>query len=113
MKLFGGEVGEGGIVFVVAADGGVAEEDAAAAVGLQAMLVRVDDDGVGVGDGVVGGAGFGAEVVGEGEVATVGGVDVDAEVVLFLELEDLGERIYGSDSGGAEGGDYYCRRFGW
>ena len=53
------EVGVGGVVFVEAADGGVAEEDTAATVGLQAVLVRIDDDGVGVRDGVEGGTGFG------------------------------------------------------
>ena len=50
VEFFGGEVGEGRVVFVEAADGGIAEEDGAAAVGLEAMLVRVDDDGVGLGD---------------------------------------------------------------
>src|ERR1035437_8852787 len=66
------EVGEGGVVLVEAADGGVAEENAAAAVGLQAVLVRVDDERVGAGDGVEGGAGFGREIAGEGEVSAVG-----------------------------------------
>ena len=62
VEVFRGEVGVGRVVFVEAADGGVAEEDAAAAVGLEAVLVGVDDDGVGVGDGVEGGAGLGGEV---------------------------------------------------
>ena len=91
----------GGVVFVEAANGGIAEEDAAAAVGLKAMLVRVDDDGVGVGDGVEGSAGLGREIGGESEVSTVGGVDVDAEFVFFLELEDAVERVDGADAGGA------------
>ena len=72
VEVFGGEVGVGRVVLVEAAHGGVAEEDAAAAVGLQAVLVRVDDEGVGVGDGVERGAGFGVEIAGEGEVAAVG-----------------------------------------
>ena len=88
-------------MFVEAANGGIAEEDAAAAVGLEAMLVRVDDDGVGVGDGVEGGAGFGRKIGGESEVATVGGVDVDAEFVFLLKLDDAIERIDGADAGGA------------
>ena len=106
MEFLRGEVGVRGVVFVEAADGGVAEEDAAAAVGLEAVLVRVDDDGVGVRDGVEGGAGLGGEVGGEGEVATVGGVDVDAELVFLLEGDDLVERIDGADGGGAECDDY-------
>src|SRR5713101_8311046 len=48
-----------------------------------------------------GGAGFGGEVCGEGEVATVGGIDVDAEFVSLLEGDDPVERIYGADGGGA------------
>src|SRR5690606_41554092 len=46
-----GEVGVGRVVAVEPADGGVAEEDAAAAVGLEPMLVGVHDDRVGPGDG--------------------------------------------------------------
>ena len=106
VEVFGGEVSVGGVVLVEAADGGVAEEDASAAVGLEAVFVGVDDDGVGVGDGVEGSAGCGREVGGEGEVASVGGVDVDAEFVLLLEGEDLVEGVDGADGGGAEGGDY-------
>jgi hypothetical protein len=94
-------------VFVEAADGRVAEEDTAAAVGLEAMLVRIDDDGVGVGYGVEGGTGFGREIRREGEIATVGGVDVDAEFVFFLKRHDLVERIDGADSGGPQC-NYYC-----
>ena len=43
----------------------------------------------------------GDEICGEGEVATVGGVDVDAEFVFLLERDDLVERIDGADGGGA------------
>jgi len=38
VELVGGEVGVGRVVLVEASDGGVAKEDAAAAVGLEAML---------------------------------------------------------------------------
>ncbi len=106
VEFFGGEVGEGRVVLVEAAYAGIAEEDSSAAVGLEAVFVGVDDDGVGVGDGVVGSAGGGREVGREGEVASVGRVDVDAEFVFLLEEEDLVEGIDGSDGGGAEGGDY-------
>ncbi len=73
--------------------------------------MRIDDDGVGLRDGVEGGPGFGREVGGEGEVASVGGVDVDAEVVALLEFENLVEGIDGSGGGGAEGDDDGCRCF--
>ncbi len=93
-------------MLVEAAYGWVAEENGSAAVGLKAVFVGIDDDGVGVGDGVVGGAGLGSEVGGEGEVASVGGVYVDAEVVPLLKFQDLVERVYGADGGGAQGDDY-------
>ena len=81
VEVFRGEVSVGRVVFVEAADSRVAKEDAAAAVGLEAVLMGVDDDGVGVGNGIEGGRGFGGEIAGEGEVASVGCIDVDAKVV--------------------------------
>ena len=65
----------------------------------------IDDDGVGVRDGVEGGAGLGGKVGGEGEVATIGGVDVDAELVFLLQGDDLVEGIDRADGCGAQGGD--------
>ena len=56
VQLVRREVGVGRIVAVEAPDGGIAKEHAAAAVGLQPVLVRVDDDGVGVADRIEGGA---------------------------------------------------------
>src|ERR1700730_6726837 len=106
MEVFGGEVGVRGVVFVEAACCGVAKEDAAAAVGLEAVLVRVDNQRINSGDDVEGGASGGVEVGAEGEVASVGGVDVDAELVLGLKLHDLVERVDGADGGGPEGDDY-------
>ena len=54
----------------------------------------------------IGGAGWRRERFGdEGEVASVGRVDVDAEAVAVAEREDLVERIDGADGGGAEGDD--------
>ena len=45
-------------MLVEPADGGISKENAPAAIRLQAVLVRIDDDGVGVWNGVEGGAGF-------------------------------------------------------
>ncbi len=47
VQVAGGEVGVRRVVLVQPADAGVAEQHRAAAVGLQAVLVRVDDDAVG------------------------------------------------------------------
>ena len=99
VEVVRGEIGVGGVVFVETADGGVAEEDAAAAVGLEAVLVRIDDDGLGVGDGVECGSGFRGQIGGEDEVATIGSIDVDAEFVFFPEHNNLVERIDGADGG--------------
>jgi len=86
VKIFGGEVSVGRVVFIKAAYGGITKEDAAAAVRLEAVLVGVDDDGVSVEDGIEGGATGRVEVGDEGKVTAVRGVDVDAEFVTGLEL---------------------------
>ena len=44
----------------------------------------VDDDGVRFVDAREGGGRFFREVSGEGEVATIGGIDVEAEAVLLF-----------------------------
>lgn len=83
---------------------GVAEEDAAAAVGLETVFVGVDDDGIDLGQGVAGCAGGGFEICGEGEVAAIGAIGVEAEVVAIAEFEDLRQGVNGPEAGGPEGG---------
>lgn len=104
--VVGIQVGVGRVVPVVAFDVGVAEQDAAAAVGLQAVFVRVDGDGVGLADGVEGAAGGGGEVVGQGEVAAVGGIDVQAEGMARAQGDDFVEWVDAAGAGGAEAGDH-------
>jgi hypothetical protein len=62
VKVFRGKVGVGRVVFIEAADGGIAKENGSTAVGLEAVLVGIDDDGVSARDGVVGAAGLRCEV---------------------------------------------------
>lgn len=108
VQLIGGEVGVGRVVQVVLGHPGVAEDHRAAAVGLQAVLVRVDDDRVAVGDGgerrrrhPVGG------VVGdEAEEAAVGGVHVHPGAVAAGERDDLVHRVDRAKPGGAHGGHH-------
>ena len=50
VQIFRREIGVGRIVFVECADAGIAEQDAAAAVGLKTVLVRIDHDGIGLRD---------------------------------------------------------------
>ncbi len=92
---------------VVRPDRGITEQHAAAAVGLQAVLVGVDDDGIDVGHAVEGGARLGREVVGEPVVAAVGTVGVQAEAVALAQREDLRQRVDGAGRGRAE-----CRNHG-
>jgi hypothetical protein len=96
MKIFGREIGVGGVVFVETADGRIAEENGAATVGLETVLVGVDDNGVDLGNGVEGSPGLGKEVGGEGEVAAIGGIRVNTEAIFLPEGEDLIERIDGA-----------------
>jgi len=63
MEFGGAEIGVGGVVFVEASDVGIAEEDAAAAVGLEAVFVRVDDDGVGLTDARERGGSIGTQIL--------------------------------------------------
>src|SRR5579871_4007214 len=71
------------------------------------MLVRVDDDGVCLIDYGVCGASSRVEGIGyEPEVAAIGCVDVNAEVVTAAERENLMQGIHGADGGGAEGDDH-------
>ncbi len=107
MEVVGSEVGVRGVVQVVAGDLGVAEDDRTTAVGLQAVLVRVDDDGVGVGDR---GVGRGDDPVGgvvgdESEEAAVGGIDVHACAVLAAERDDLVNWVDGAEARSASGGN--------
>jgi len=93
-------------VLVEAADGRVAEEHAAAAIGLETVLVGVDHNRVSLVDDVKGAPGGLVEGIGnEAEVATIGGVDVDTEAVAIAEGEDLIEGVDRAHGGGAERSD--------
>ncbi len=59
MQFGGGEVGIGRVVRVQLPDRRVAEQDAAAAVGLQAVFVRIDGERIDLIEAVESGAGFG------------------------------------------------------
>ena len=90
---------------VEAAHRGIAEEDAAAPVGLQPVLVRVDHDRVGLGDPIVRAAALAAEVRREAEVAAVGRVRVQAESIAVSKRENPRQRVDRSDRGRSDGRD--------
>ena len=105
MQLLRGEVGEGRIVPIEAPDRGIAEQDAAASVRLQAVLVRIHDQRIGIRNGVEGGTGFRAEIAGQCEVSTVSRVRMDAEPVARLQCEHAVQRIDCADGRGTQGHD--------
>jgi hypothetical protein len=100
-----GEVGEGRVVAIDALDRRVGEEDRAAAVGLQAVLVGVDDDRVALRDRRVGSR-LDERLLAPGqqrEEAAVGAVDVQAHAVALAQGERLVDAIDGAEAGRAGG----------
>ena len=102
VQVAGTEIGIGRVVSVVPADGGIAEDHTAAAVGLQAVLVRVDDDRIDLGEAVIGRACFGRQVVGEHVVAAIGAIGMQAESVAAAKCQDLPQRVDRADGGRTE-----------
>ena len=92
------------VVAVQAADAGVAEQHGAAAVGLEAVLVRVDDDGVGAPHGVERRAAHArlAAVREQREEAAVRRVDVQARTVARAQLGDRVDRVDHAEARRAE-----------
>ena len=89
-------------MLVEASNGGIPKEDAAAAIRLQAMLVRVDDNAVDLAKPVVGVSRRTVEVVGQSEIAAVGGIRMDAKPVMAGQREQLGQRIDRARTGGPD-----------
>ena len=99
MQLGRTEIRKRGLVLVETPDVGVLEQHAATAIGLQAVLVRVDDDRVDTCQRIKGQARVVVEFVGKPEVAAVGCVGVYAHIVLTGKLEDGGQWIDGAKPG--------------
>src|SRR5258705_9702508 len=94
------------LMLIQAADAWIAEEDAAAAVGLQAVLVRIDDDGVHFTDAGERRFSIGGKIVNQSEISAVGSVRVDAKPKLVAQRQDFGQRINRTGCGGAHGGNH-------
>lgn len=63
----------------------IAKENTAAAIGLQAVFVRVDDDGIGFGEAIECATSFFSEIFRESEVAAISSIGVETEAELFAE----------------------------
>ena len=106
MQLFRREVGVGRVVLVEATDRRIPKEDAAASIGLQAVLVRIDDDGVGFADCSKRATGRLIQCFRDkAEITAVSRIDMDTEAVSLAQCEDLIERVDCSDRRGAESDD--------
>ena len=81
---------------------GIAKQDATAPVGLQAVLVGIDHNRVGLADLVEGGASFLRQISSKGEVAAVSCIDVQTEPVLGAQTKDLRQGVNGASPGGAQ-----------
>src|SRR5258708_39504984 len=87
------------IMLIQAADIGIAEKDAAAAVGLQAVLVRIDDDGVDFTDAGERRFSIGGKIVNQREISAVGSVGVDAKPKLVAQRKEFWQRGDGAGGG--------------
>ncbi len=88
MQFGGTEVGIRGVVLVEATVRGIAEQHATAAIRLQPVLVRVDHDRVDFRQLLVGKPVWRVEPGAKAEISPVGGVGMDANVVLLSQLQD-------------------------
>lgn len=105
VELSGTEIGIGRFVLVETSCGGILEKDTAATVGLETVFVRIDDDGVDIGDLRECRVGVDVKIGSELEVAAVSRVSVNAERIFFLERENFRERVDRTGGGGAHGAD--------
>src|ERR1700737_2889659 len=93
MEFGGTEISVGRILFVELANSGIAEQDTAAAIRLQSMLVRVDHDGVDFTDFRERRLCIFIESPSEHEVAAVGRVGMDAEAEFLAQRKDFRQGI--------------------
>src|SRR6267154_3164903 len=105
MQFRGTKVSVRRIMLIQAADIGIAEKDAAAPVGLQAALMRIDDDGVNFTDAGECRFSISGKIVNQSEVSAVRSVGVDAKPKLVAQRQDFGQGIDGAGGGGAHGGN--------
>src|SRR5260370_8339426 len=94
MQFRGTEVSVRRIMLIQAADTWIAEKDAAAAVGLQTVLVRIDDDGVDFTDAGERRFGIGGKIVNQSEVSAVGSVGADAKPKLVPHRQYFAQCIH-------------------
>ena len=103
VQLLGREVGVGRVVLVEASHRRVAKENASAAVGLQAVLVRINHDRIGLVDDREGLPRWGIQSLGnQPEVAAISRIHMDPEAVPLPQRQNLVQRIDCADGRGAQ-----------
>ncbi len=70
-------------MLVQAADVGITIQDAPTTIGLQPVLVRINDDRIDVGQSCIRLLRIGIQVAGKSKIATVRGICVNSEIELF------------------------------
>ena len=75
---------------VYSADSRIAKQNTAAAIGLQAMFVRVNNNRVGLGDGIKDGTCPVIQGVDQGKVTAIRCIDMHPEIILPAQLKDGG-----------------------
>ncbi len=77
-------------MFIQAADIRIAEQHTATTVGLQPVLVRIDDDRIDIDDARERRSRILGEIVDQSEISAVSGIGVHAKTVLLAQRKDLG-----------------------
>src|SRR5690242_27695 len=99
MQVIRREISVRRIVAIKRADPGIAEQHTATTVRLEAMLVRIDHDRIGVARRIVSSACFRAEVFGESEVTAISRIDVNPKSKALAQAEDFRQRVHCTSSG--------------
>src|ERR1700681_430946 len=103
MEVGRGEIRIGRIVFVPPTDSGVLEQNAAASVRLQTVLMGINGDGVSFPDGGESLLSVRFQIFQQGKVSAVGGIGVNAKIVFLTQGKRFMHWIDGARRGRSHG----------
>src|SRR5205823_6263336 len=84
----------------------IAKQHAATAIGLQAMLMWINDNRIDLVQRIVSSPSRGIEIVCQSVITTVGGIDVDSEVVFLLKSQNGRQWINGARGSRSKGNNH-------